>query len=1385
MAYDAATSSLVLFGGEGSGGALGDTWSFNGTTWTSLTPASSPPGRWSAAMAYDTATSSLVLFGGFGASSTTLADTWTYNGTTWSALSPSQSPPGRWLAAMDYDAATHELVLFGGLGPNSNTLGDTWLSNGTTWAPASPPSRSDSAMAYDSALGELVLFGGVDGANHTLADTWTSTNGTTWVQQVPTVSPPGRSYASMAYDQASGQLVLFGGLAADGATVLGDTWVFTGTTWSALSPAASPGPRSDAQLTYDPTLSALVLFGGLDDSSNTLSDLWTFNGSTWVAKSPPARSDYAAAYDQATGQLVVFSGLDVNSNTLSDTWVYNGSWTKITTPSPPGRSYASMAYDAAIGKVVLFGGLDTNDNTLGDTWTFNGTSWTLQSPAFTPSGRSDAPLTYDAAIGQLVLFGGVDTGGNVLQDTWTYNGVTWVKVVTNAKPSVRTDSAMAYDPALGQVVLFGGLADTYATLSDTWTFNGTKWTQSLSTPTPPGRSFAQMAYDTATNQLVLFGGIAANSTTLGDEWTYAAAGWTAQSTTALPTARSDATMIYDTQTSGLLLFGGLDTYANTLGDLWSGAGTTWTAVSPPARSDGAMAYDTATNQVVLYGGLDVNGNTLGDTWTLTGTAWSQSTTPTAPLARSNPEMTYDPVTSEVVLFGGLDNNLNTLGDEWTFDVGGWTAQTTTALPSARSDANIAFDPANGQLVLFGGLDVNASALADTWTTVNSLSPQSVAFSSNAPSPAVVGGPTYTPAASATSGLSVAITLDTSSTGCTLNAGVVTFTAIGTCVLDANQSGNSSYAAADQVQQSISVVSPQSVAFSSNAPSPAVVGGPTYTPAASATSGLSVAITLDTSSTGCTLNVGVVTFTAIGTCVLDANQSGNSSYAAADQVQQSISVVSPQSVAFSSNAPSPAVVGGPTYTPAASATSGLSVAITLDTSSTGCTLNAGVVTFTAIGTCVLDANQSGNSSYAAADQVQQSISVVSPQSVAFSSNAPSPAVVGGPTYTPAASATSGLSVAITLDTSSTGCTLNAGVVTFTAIGTCVLDANQSGNSSYAAADQVQQSISVVSPQSVAFSSNAPSPAVVGGPTYTPAASATSGLSVAITLDTSSTGCTLNAGVVTFTAIGTCVLDANQSGNSSYAAADQVQQSISVLGLCAPGTYSMTGSPPCTQAPVGTYVPTAGATAPTNCPTGSYTLAPGATSAAACVTLIVTNPGGKRSYVYAPVAALGGSTSNGVGAVTWKASGLPPGLLINSLTGSVTGTPTGVCSCSVVLTATDAEGHTGTATFGWTILPFGVATTSLPPAVRGTPYGPVQLAAGGMSANATSKWNKGAPLTKGLKLTSAGVLSGTPSTKLVPGTTSVSVVVTETVITLEGTKRVKTKTIARATIPLHIT
>ena len=85
------------------------------------------------------------------------------------------------------------------------------------------------------------------------------------------------------------------------------------------------------------------------------------------------------------------------------------------------------------------------------------------------------------------------------------------------------------------------------------------------------------------------------------------------------------------------------------------------------------------------------------------------------------------------------------------------------------------------------------------------------------------------------------------------------------------------------------------------------------------------------------------------------------------------------------------------------------------------------------------------------------------------------------------------------------------------------------------------------QTISFTSTAPGSASVGGATYTPTATATSGLAVTFTLDGTSTGCTLSGGVVSFTAVGTCVVDANQAGNATYNAAAQLQQSFNVAGL----------------------------------------------------------------------------------------------------------------------------------------------------------------------------------------------------------------------------------------------
>jgi hypothetical protein len=78
MAYDAATGTVVLFGGSRASGSFSDTWTWDGSTWTKHTPAPKPPARYKASMAYDAATSTVVLFAGASLPSTRFHDTWTW-----------------------------------------------------------------------------------------------------------------------------------------------------------------------------------------------------------------------------------------------------------------------------------------------------------------------------------------------------------------------------------------------------------------------------------------------------------------------------------------------------------------------------------------------------------------------------------------------------------------------------------------------------------------------------------------------------------------------------------------------------------------------------------------------------------------------------------------------------------------------------------------------------------------------------------------------------------------------------------------------------------------------------------------------------------------------------------------------------------------------------------------------------------------------------------------------------------------------------------------------------------------------------------------------------------------------------------------------------------
>jgi hypothetical protein len=71
-----------------------------------------------------------------------------------------------------------------------------------------PSPRAGATMAFDPATNQLVMFGG--GAFVSLDDTWTW-DGAAWSLRRPAHHPSAREHATMAFDAGSGQLLLFGG----------------------------------------------------------------------------------------------------------------------------------------------------------------------------------------------------------------------------------------------------------------------------------------------------------------------------------------------------------------------------------------------------------------------------------------------------------------------------------------------------------------------------------------------------------------------------------------------------------------------------------------------------------------------------------------------------------------------------------------------------------------------------------------------------------------------------------------------------------------------------------------------------------------------------------------------------------------------------------------------------------------------------------------------------------------------------------------------------------------------------------------------------------------------------------------------------------------------
>jgi galactose oxidase-like protein len=520
MAYDALHRQVVLFGGKGASGLLGDTWVWDGTNWTQKFPTNNPPARAEHAMAYDSLHGQVVLFGG-----SYIADTWVWDGTNWTQMLPGKSPTSRQDLTMAFDSAHGRVVVFGGYGI-TGYLSDTWVWDGANWTQkspgASPPARGGAAMVYDSENEQTFLFGGYGNGSGNFGDTWVW-DGNNWTQESVSVSPPAREFLAMAYDSLHGQVFLFGG--ENNTNSLGDTWVWnccSFANWGNASPASSPSARQGHTMAYDTVHGQVVLFGGIaSDGVTLLSDTWVWDGISWTqqspSSSPPGRYGHAAVFDAVRGQVVLFGGSG-SGGVLNDTWVWDGNnWTqKSPTANPPVRAFQTMAFDSSHGQVVLFGGSGSS-GVLADTWVWDGTNWTQKSPSTSPSARDYQAMDFDSLHGLTVLFGGKDSSGNVLADTWVWDGSNWTQKLPSTSPSARFTSAMAYDPAQNQTLLFAGQDVLGNILGDTWIWDGTNWTQTSTSASPVDRYAHAMTYDSAHQQVVLFGGLDSSSS-FSDTW---------------------------------------------------------------------------------------------------------------------------------------------------------------------------------------------------------------------------------------------------------------------------------------------------------------------------------------------------------------------------------------------------------------------------------------------------------------------------------------------------------------------------------------------------------------------------------------------------------------------------------------------------------------------------------------------------------------------------------------------------------------------------------------------------------------------------------------------------------------------------------------------------
>ncbi|HEX8155077.1 MAG TPA: kelch repeat-containing protein, partial [Thermoanaerobaculia bacterium] len=368
---------IIFTGGFCAGmipGAPAEVLEWNGESWAAQNSLTAPSRVFGHAAAYDQIRDNLVTFAGTTSSGTSNVSTYVLErGSNWRFIFDAQTPAPRSLAAADTDPDSGAIWLYSGVVDPGSGSTDLWRYANGDWQQViiegTPDTCSNALAAYDTDRKRFVVTcsSGFVFELDTVALKWTRLD---TLKEVP----PGRSFASLAYDPTIKRTVLYGGF--NGVNYLNDTWLWDGTKWTEVERNPAPG-RSLAAMWYDPTIKKVVIYGGIGRPDNE---------------------------SRITRYSDMYS-LDSNQG-----------WTKLTPASTPGARYgAQVTVDPRTNKALLFGGILYQEDAGGangrqsyanDMWEWNGTAWTQRALTVAPPARENGVFEYDPSTRRLVMFGG-------------------------------------------------------------------------------------------------------------------------------------------------------------------------------------------------------------------------------------------------------------------------------------------------------------------------------------------------------------------------------------------------------------------------------------------------------------------------------------------------------------------------------------------------------------------------------------------------------------------------------------------------------------------------------------------------------------------------------------------------------------------------------------------------------------------------------------------------------------------------------------------------------------------------------------------------------------------------------------------------------------------